>query len=57
MNSTPVATFMPNAPRSLVVQPRAHMYMDHILIGILLLMRDKDMDDRSDYAVVPLPFV
>ena len=57
MNSAPIATFLPNAPRSLVVQPRAHKYMDHILIGILLLMRDKDVDDRQDYPVIPLPFV
>ncbi len=59
MNSTPIATFCPNAPRSLVVQPFAHKYMDHILIGILLLMRDKDAEvyDRPDYSVMPLPFV
>ncbi|KAM5539948.1 hypothetical protein V8D89_006451 [Ganoderma adspersum] len=59
MNSIPIATFCPNPPRSLVVQPLAHKYMDHILIGALLLMRDKDAEvfDRPDYSVMPLPFV
>ncbi|KAI1790951.1 hypothetical protein LXA43DRAFT_1013768, partial [Ganoderma leucocontextum] len=58
MNSILIATFCSNAPRTLVVQPVAHKYMDHILIGILLLMRDKDGEvyDRPDYSLtLPMP--
>ncbi|KAI0706273.1 hypothetical protein C8T65DRAFT_740659 [Cerioporus squamosus] len=51
-DSAPIATFTPTAPRTLVVQPTAHRLMDHLLIGVLLLMREKDetVYGRTDYA-------
>ncbi|TBU26838.1 hypothetical protein BD311DRAFT_697827 [Dichomitus squalens] len=59
IQSTLIATFSPYPPRSLVVQPLGHRYLDHILLGILLLMRDKDAEvfDRPDnsYSVMPFP--
>ncbi|RDX46738.1 hypothetical protein OH76DRAFT_1406580 [Lentinus brumalis] len=51
-DSAHIATFSPTAPRTLVVQPTAHRLMDHLLIGVLLLMREKDeaVYGRTDYA-------
>ncbi|RPD64577.1 hypothetical protein L226DRAFT_433398, partial [Lentinus tigrinus ALCF2SS1-7] len=56
-DSKQIATFSPTAPRSLVVQPTAHRLMDHLLIGVLLLMREKDDTTyaRTDYVSVQLP--
>ncbi|TFK84942.1 hypothetical protein K466DRAFT_588489 [Polyporus arcularius HHB13444] len=51
-DSAHIATFSPTAPRTLVIQPTAHRLMDHLLIGVLLLMREKDeaVYGRTDYA-------
>ena len=56
-NSALIATFSPTAPRALVVQPSAHRFMDHLLIGVLLLMREKDdtVYARTDYSTMELP--
>ena len=56
-NSALIATFNPTAPRALVVQPSAHRFMDHLLIGVLLLMREKDdtVYARTDYSTMELP--
>lgn len=56
--SREVATFYPNPPRAMVLQPIAHKFFDHLLIGVLLLMREKDeaVYARPDYRTVELPF-
>ncbi|OCH92975.1 hypothetical protein OBBRIDRAFT_832985 [Obba rivulosa] len=37
---TPLATFTPTVPRKLVLQPTAHRWFDHIVVGLLILMRE-----------------
>jgi len=37
---THLATFTPTIPRKLVLQPTAHRWFDHIVVGLLILMRE-----------------
>ncbi|KAI0756460.1 hypothetical protein C8Q80DRAFT_32555 [Daedaleopsis nitida] len=42
LQTTHLATFDPNSPRTMVVQPVGHRCLDHLLLAALLLMREKD---------------
>ena len=42
MDATQIGTFYPLAPRRLVLEAPAHKYIDHMLIAVLLFMREKD---------------
>lgn len=41
-DSVPLATFDLSAPRRLVMQPLAHRFFDHIVVAVLLMMREKE---------------
>ncbi|KAI0676604.1 hypothetical protein C8Q78DRAFT_945547, partial [Trametes maxima] len=41
-DSVVLATFDPGPARKLVVQPLGHRFFDHIVVAILLLMREED---------------
>ena len=42
IDTTQLATFYPTAPRALILQPVGHRLFDHLVISVLLLMREKD---------------
>ncbi len=55
-DSVELATFDLNHPRRLVMQPLAHRFFDHLVVAVLLLMREKEdaACARADAGMMPL---
>ena len=40
MGATPLASFVPTPPRPLTLQPAGHRLADHLVVSLLILMRE-----------------
>ncbi|OBZ79975.1 hypothetical protein A0H81_01437 [Grifola frondosa] len=52
LDNTLLATFSSKPPRKLVLEPIAHRWFDHIVVGVLVLMRETnkaELDDTSSF--------
>ncbi|KAI0778875.1 hypothetical protein BD413DRAFT_632384 [Trametes elegans] len=55
-DSVELATFESGPSRRMVVQPLGHRFFDHLVVAVLLLMREKDGDgtaSRTDIGLLP----
>ncbi|KAI9066488.1 hypothetical protein FKP32DRAFT_1589550 [Trametes sanguinea] len=54
-DSVALATFDPGPARKLVMQPVAHRFFDHLVVAVLLLMREKEeaASARGDTGPIP----
>ncbi|KAI0658455.1 hypothetical protein C8Q70DRAFT_196595 [Cubamyces menziesii] len=61
-DSVALATFEPGCSRKLVMQPIGHRFFDHIVVGLLLLMREKEegpsaKETKEDTGPLSPPFL